>query len=141
VISYTEDLRHRISIPWAIRAVGTGAADRDAFIDALVRVRTEAGLYQRSEGAVTLRDQTLFDTSIRLPANLVEGAYRTRIFLTRGGDVVDVFSQDISVRKVGLERWIFNLAYDRPLAYGLLSLAIAIAAGWLASAVFRYLRS
>jgi uncharacterized protein (TIGR02186 family) len=141
VITFTEDLRRRVSIPWAIRAVGTGAADRDAFLDALVRVRTEAGLYQLNEGAVTLRDQTLFDTSIQLPANLVEGDYRTRIFLTRRGEVVDVYSQDIAVRKVGLERWIYNLAYGQPLVYGILSLTIAIAAGWLASAVFRYIRT
>jgi uncharacterized protein (TIGR02186 family) len=141
VISYTEDLRHRISIPWAIRAVGTGTADREAFLEALVRIRTEARLYQLNEGAVTLRDQTLFDTAIRLPANLVEGDYRTRIFLTRDGEPIDVYSQDIAVRKVGLERWIYNLAYGRPLVYGILSLTIAIVAGWLASAVFRYIRT
>ncbi len=141
VISYTEDLRHRISIPWAIRAVGTGTADREAFLEALVRIRTEARLYQLNEGAVTLRDQTLFDTAIRLPANLVEGDYRTRIFLTRDGKPIDVYSQDIAVRKVGLERWIYNLAYGRPLIYGILSLTIAIVAGWLASAVFRYIRT
>ncbi|MEM7491144.1 MAG: TIGR02186 family protein, partial [Pseudomonadota bacterium] len=38
------------------------------------------------------------------------------------------------------ERFIYNLAHDRPLIYGLLSLAIAIAAGWGASAVFRLVR-
>jgi uncharacterized protein (TIGR02186 family) len=140
VITHTEDLRHRVSAPWAIRAVGTGVADQEAFIDALIRIRTGDTLYQLNEGRVTLRGDTLFDTAIRLPANLVEGDYRTRIFLTRDGEVVDVVSEDIEVRKVGLERWIYNLAHDRPLVYGILSLAIAIAAGWLASAAFRYLR-
>ncbi|MDG4647202.1 TIGR02186 family protein [Roseibacterium sp. SDUM158017] len=141
VLTATEDLRQRVTIPMAIRAVGTGVDDQDAYISALVRIREAEGLYQLNEGAVTLRDQTLFDTSIRLPANLVEGNYRTRIFLLREGRVIDAFTQDIDVRKVGLERWIYNLAHDRPLVYGILSLAIALAAGWLASAVFRYLRS
>lgn len=141
VLTQVEDLRHRVSIPRAIRAVGLGVADGQAFTDALVRIRERADLYQLIEGGVTLRDQTLFDTSIQLPANLVEGDYRTRIFLTREGHVVDVFTQDIAVRKVGLERFIYNLAHDRPLLYGILSLAIAIAAGWLASAVFRYIRA
>jgi uncharacterized protein (TIGR02186 family) len=140
VITATEDLRQRVSIPSAIRAVDTGVNDQDAFIDALIRIRTGETLYQLNESTVTLRDQTLFDTSIRLPANLVEGDYRTRIFLTRDGEVVDALTQDITVRKVGLERWIYNLAHQQPLAYGILSLAIAIAAGWLASAVFRYLK-
>ena len=141
VLSQTEDLRHRVSVPRAIRAVGTGISDQQAFTDALIRIRSGSTAYQQNEGAVRFREQTLFDTAVRLPANLTEGVYLTRIFLTRGGEVVDVFEQAIPVRKVGLERLIYTLAHDRPLVYGLLSLAIAIAAGWLASAVFRYIRS
>lgn len=141
VISQVEDLRHRVSIPRAIRAVGVGVAQPEAFTNALIRIRESEDLYQLIEEGVTLRNETLFDTSIRLPANLVEGDYRTRIFLTRGGEVLDVYEQDIVVRKVGLERFIYNLAHERPLIYGILSLAIAIAAGWLASAVFRYIRA
>ncbi|WP_224813716.1 TIGR02186 family protein [Hasllibacter sp. MH4015] len=141
VITQTEDLRHQVSIPRAIRAVGIGVEDGESFTDALIRIREAADLYQLNEGGVTLRDETLFDTSVQLPANLVEGDYRTRIFLTRGGVVIDVYEQDIAVRKVGLERFIYNLAHDRPLVYGIMSLAIAILAGWLASAVFRYIRT
>ncbi|ABD53761.1 TIGR02186 family protein [Jannaschia sp. CCS1] len=141
VISATEDLRHRVSIPRAIRAVGVGVADGAAFTRALIRIRESEDLYQLNEGAVTLRNETLFDTSIQLPANLVEGDYRTRIILTRGGAVLDVYEQDIAVRKVGLERFIYNLAHERPLVYGILSLTIAILAGWMASAVFRYIRA
>lgn len=140
VITATEDLRHQVSIPNAIRAVGIGVSDGEAFTDALIRIRESEDLYQLIEGGVTLRDQTLFDTSIQLPANLVEGDYRARIFLTRGGEVLDIYEQDITVRKVGLERFIYNLAHERPLAYGILSLTIAILAGWMASAVFRYIR-
>jgi uncharacterized protein (TIGR02186 family) len=140
-ISATEDLRHRVSVDQAIRAVDLGLSDSGAFTEALVRIRLGDDLYQLNEGAVTFREETLFNTSVQLPANLVEGDYQTRIFLTRGGEVVDVYEQAIPVRKVGLERWIYTLAHDQPLIYGILSLAIAIAAGWLASAVFRYIRS
>ena len=76
-----------------------------------------------------------------MPANLTEGNYTARILLTRSGKVVDVYSTEIFVQKVGLERWIFALAHERPLVYGLLSLFIAISAGWMASAVFKYIRS
>ena len=46
----------------------------------------------------------------------------------------------IEVRKVGLERWLYRLAFDQPLLYGLMSLAVAVIAGWGASAAFRKLR-
>ena len=140
ILSQTEDLRHRITLARAIRAVGTGRTDQDVFNAALIRIRTQDAAYQLTEGAVRFSEQTLFDTSIRLPANLTEGEYVTRIFLTRGGAVVDVYEQTIPVRKVGLERMIYTLAHERPLVYGLLSLFIAIAAGWMASALFRAIR-
>lgn len=141
VISDTEDLRHRISIPRAIRAVDAGTEHPEDFTEAVIRIRSSEDLYQLLEGAVDLRNETLFNTSFRLPANLTEGDYTARIFLTRGREVVADYRTDITVRKVGLERMIYTLAHERPLIYGLLSLAIAIAAGWLASAVFRYIRS
>lgn len=141
VISDTEDLRHRISIPRAIRAVDAGTEHPQDFTEAVVRIRTGEELYQLLEGAVTLRNETLFNTTFRMPANLTEGDYVARIFLTRNREVVASYQTDITVRKVGLERMIYTLAHERPLLYGLLSLAIAIAAGWLASAVFRYIRT
>jgi hypothetical protein len=78
---------------------------------------------------------------VQLPAALTEGAYATRIFLTRGGDVVSIYETSIDVQKVGMERWLFELSRQQPLLYGLMSLAIAIGAGWAASAVFRLFRA
>ena len=143
VLSFEEDFRHRISIERAIRADGAPGSteEKGDFTDALIRIRKADGLYQTLIGAVNLSEETLFRTSVALPANLTEGDYKTRIFLTRRGEVLDVFETTINVQKVGLERLLFNLAHERPLIYGLLSIFIAIAAGWIASAVFRYLRT
>ncbi len=142
VLSNVEDLRHRVSIPQAIRSVGAPATvgDAQAFTDAVIRIRKGNGAYKVEEGAVSLDEQTLFRASISMPANLTEGVYATRIFLTRGGEVVATYQTSIDVRKVGLERWLFNMSREQPLLYGLMSLAIAIAAGWGASAAFRALR-
>lgn len=142
VLSATEDLRHRITVGRAIRAIGLAPQelDRALFIEALTRIRGEQGLYQELSGAVSLERETLFRTAITLPANLTEGRYATRIFLTRDGEVIDHYATAIEVGKVGLERWLFTLAHERPLAYGLLALAVALVAGWAASAAFRLLR-
>lgn len=142
VLSNTEDLRHKISINRAIRFVGApqNITDSASFTEALIRIRKEAQLYQTLEETVDLAEQTLFRTQINMPANLVEGGYKTRIFLTRSGEVVNTYERIIDVRKVGLERWLYNLAHDQPLIYGFMSLAIAIAAGWGASAAFRIIK-
>ncbi|MFY9211020.1 MAG: TIGR02186 family protein [Aestuariivita sp.] len=142
VLSDTEDLRHKISISRAIRSVGApmNIQDSESFTEALIRIRKANQLYQELESHVAVDQQTLFRTSIRLPANLTEGDYVTRIFLARDGAVVSELDTTINVRKVGLERWLFTLSRQQPLLYGLMSLAIAIAAGWGASAAFRMVR-
>ena len=143
VLSYTEDLRQKITIDQAIRFVGAPdtISDAENFTDAVIRVRRDSGLYQMLEGQVALDQQTLFRTAIELPSNLTEGDYATRIFLTRNGDVVSRYETFIDVRKVGLEQWLFELSRNQPVLYGLMSLAIAIAAGWGASSAFRLLRN
>ena len=137
-----EDLRSGVSLERHIRAVITPGMKENAhdFTEALLRIRRAEGVYQMQEGAVTIDQQTLFRTSIALPSNLTEGAYRTRIYLTRKGQVVSSFETEIDVRKVGLERFLFNLAQEQAALYGLLSLALAVFAGWLASAIFRLIR-
>ncbi len=85
--------------------------------------------------------QTLFRTNVALPANLIEGGYAVRVFLTRDRRVVSQFETVIEVRKVGLERWLYTLAQENAPLYGLLSLFLAVLAGWGASTGFRLLRS
>ncbi len=142
VVSNTEDMRYKISIDRAIRSVGAPPAIKDsgAFTEALIRVRGKEGLYQLLENRVAVDQQTLFRTAIDMPANLTEGTYGVRIFLTRAGKVISRYETRIDVRKVGLERWLFTMSRQNPLWYGLMSLAIAIAAGWGASAAFRLVR-
>lgn len=142
ILSETEDLRHNVSIGRAIRAVGIAgeAEDAPSYLDALIRLRTEDRRYAENQRGVRLNEQTLFRADIALPSNLTEGDFLVRLFLARGGRVVDVQEQVINVRKEGLERWIFNLSRREPLLYGLLSLALAVAAGVGASALFGMIR-
>ena len=138
-----EDLRHDITTRRAIRAVGVpdDVSDSANYTQALIRIRERADLYQLLEGEVSLIEDTLFSSSISLPSNLVEGDYTVRIFLTRDQRVVASYETVIFVQKVGLERFLYTLAHERPLVYGIMALVIAAAAGWGASAGFRYLRS
>ena len=140
VLRPSEDLINRITIPQVVRHVGTNVLDSQSFSRALMRIREENNQYQRLEGAVAISRDTLFQTRIQMPANLTEGFYVAKIFLTRDGNIVDEYETSIPVKKVGLERWLYNLAHDNAFLYGFMSLAIAIAAGWGASAVFSFFR-
>ncbi|CAN1554611.1 Conserved hypothetical protein CHP02186-related, transmembrane [Paracoccaceae bacterium] len=143
ILSETDNLRFGITIERVIRAVGIAAEADDAgeFILALLRVRTDEDRFRILEGRVELTEDTLFRTDVVLPANLTEGEYKVRLFLLRDQKVVAHQERVIGVRKVGLERFVFKLAHERPLVYGLLSLVLAALAGWGASAAFRLFRA
>lgn len=143
VLSIRDNLRYKVSVPSMIESISapTAVIDASSYVNALLRIRERAGSFLLLEGAVVVDEQTLFRTRIQLPSALTEGAYATRIFLTRDGVVVDEYETSIDVRKVGLERWLFSLSRERPMIYGMMSLAIAIFAGWGASAAFSLLRN
>ncbi len=143
ILSDTDNLRHAITIERVIRAVGiTSDADKAGeFLLGLLRVRTNEGRYRVLQGKVELTEETLFRTDVVLPANLTEGEYKVRLFLLRDKRVIATQDRVIGVRKEGLERWVFNLAQEQPLLYGLISLVLAALAGWGASAAFRLMRT
>lgn len=137
------DTLERISLPVALQTFAGPLGENDGrpYAEALLRLREASGVYQLSENSVKLVDDTLFRADFHLPANLIEGDYKARIFLLRNGALIDRAEAPIRVRRVGLERWVYVLSREHPAAYGVLSLAIALFAGWAASAVFRLLRS
>jgi uncharacterized protein (TIGR02186 family) len=143
ILSGTEDLRHKITLQYAIRAVGISdeAADAPDFVEALQRIRLDENRYRLDERSVQLVSETLFRTDVALPANLTDGNYTVRLFILRGGKVIDSQERLIGVRKAGVERFLFNLAHQQPFLYGVLSLLMAAVAGWAASAAFRFMRS
>lgn len=143
ILDPVADVRERISIPLAVRAFEgpVEVSDVRPFTQALLRIREKDGLYSEDQGAVQIVENTLFRADFKLPANLTEGDYKTRIFLVRGQQIIDRHQSAIYVRRVGLERWLYVMAQDYAAAYALLSLALAVFAGWAAAAVFRLIRN
>ena len=135
-----EDEKYHITIPQTINAAAAPSADQAPYIEALQRIRQASGSFVLAPDSVLLLRQALFRTDISLPANLVEGPYKVRIFLTRGGQVVDMQESQINVQKAGVERTLYKLAMEQPLVYGLLSLLMAMVAGWGAQELFKRLR-
>ena len=149
ILTRDEDLRYRVSLPTSLRtattdndnSAGNGrAAETQEFINALLRIYESSGRYRLSEDIVRFSEATLFRSDVLLPANVTEGDYRVRIFLVRGGRVIDTLERLIGVRKEGFERYVYNMAQHQPLAYALAAILIALFAGWAASEIFRRLR-
>ena len=53
----------------------------------------------------------------------------------RNGDVEGAQSTPLFIDQTGLERRLYNFAYDQPLVYGLAAVLMALLMGWLSSAL------
>ena len=120
--------------------VGTDYADvvpNDAFRSAFVRLRSEHGLYREDTTAVTFLTPTLFRTGIPLPAAVPIGTYQVEIKLFADGALVAHAETAFEIVKVGFEQFVATAARQNGLAYGLVTAAMALMTGWMASIVFR----
>jgi uncharacterized protein (TIGR02186 family) len=138
-ITWTDDLRFRVGLDYAITLIDAPAwvDNREEYRLAVARVREAEGLYSVLPNSVRIIENTLFETRVELPADLIEGDYTARVFLVRDRRVLDVFTDTIEVRRAPLGRFIYLAAREHAALYGAASLALALAAGWLASAFFR----
>ena len=115
----------------------TASFDYDEAVDAAIRIRSKDRKYKLQEKPLSLKNDTLFSSTITLPSNLIEGDYETIIYLIQNKKIISSSRDIIQVRKIGLEKWLYTTAHDRPLLYGIFCIILAIISGWGASEIFR----
>ena len=113
------------------------ADEIETFRKALVRQRTRDGLYSGTPAKVGFLGERLFRTRLYFPANVPTGAYRAEVFLIRDGAVISAETTPLFINKTGFQAEVAFIARTRPALYGLAAILMALAAGWLAAAVFR----
>lgn len=113
------------------------AEEAEAYRAALLRNMRAADLYSREPGQVRFLGGRLFRTNLSFPANVPPGNYNVEVFEFDEGQVIGAQRNILIVSKVGAEAELFDLARGNPALYGLISILIAISAGWTASALFK----
>ena len=109
----------------------------DAFRKAFVRLQKQRGLYREDTAAVTFLTPTLFRTGIPLPGQVPIGTYDIEIKLFSNGALVTKADSAFEIVKVGFEQFVATTSRQNGLIYGLVTAAMALMTGWMASIVFR----
>jgi uncharacterized protein (TIGR02186 family) len=113
------------------------AASDDPFRLALIKLKSDQGLYREASNGVTFLTPALFRASIPLPAEVPVGTYEVDVRLFADGAQIARAPSPFEVYKSGFEQIVTNAARDHGLLYGLATAMMAIATGWFASVVFR----
>ncbi|MGQ0672254.1 MAG: TIGR02186 family protein [Hyphomicrobium sp.] len=105
--------------------------------DAVVRIKQREGLFLKEDYDVAFIGRSLFRTTVELPANIAVGPVDAHVYLFRDGKLLSQYASRVNLERAGVELWLHGFANRYPLFYGLFTVAVAVSAGLLASAVFR----
>ncbi|VAW03635.1 putative transmembrane protein [hydrothermal vent metagenome] len=109
----------------------------DRFKKGLVDLNTRGQLYKNLPNSVEIEGGVLYKARINLPASVPVGEYSAETFLIIDGRVEAAEIKEIKIEKIGLGRFITNLARNYGFFYGLLAVLISVFLGWAAGYAFR----
>jgi uncharacterized protein (TIGR02186 family) len=123
--------------PAARSVIKAEPGELKAYRDAVIRLKQKDGLFIEQDYAVIFIGKSLFRSSISLPANVPVGPLTARVYLFREGDLLSTFQSKVRLERSGIELWLYRMAMNHPVYYGLGAVLVAALAGLLASMPFR----
>lgn len=109
------------------------------FYKAFLSHQEQTNVYNKNEADISFMGETLFKIPLFFPDTTPEGVYVAEVYLFDSTGLVAVDSTPIRVVKTGFDAFIHKMAHHSPVTYGILALAIALAVGWGAGALFEKL--
>lgn len=103
----------------------------------LVRLMTEEGHFAVKEDGVRFLSDTAYVAQVTLPSDVANGPFLAHTLVLKDKALVAERSEGFSVRKSGLENFVFVASRQQPLLYGIVCVILALATGWLAGVVFK----
>lgn len=118
-------------------ASGADEATTRAFEAGLIAARQRSGLFAERSRGVQVTRGVLYAARIALPSAVPVGDYTAEIHLIGKGRVLASTSTGFAIGKSGFERWVYVMAHQRSLAYGMAAVLAALLAGGLAALITR----
>lgn len=117
---------------------GGAIPEKERWFEAgLIDLRARKGLYKEDSAGVEISEDVLYRARITIPSRVPVGTYTAETFLISRGRVIAVATRDVTIGKTGFERFVTLSAERHPFFYGLASVAISLALGWIAAMAFR----
>lgn len=126
----------RIGLKYATFA-GQAVDESNPFEVNLIKTRMAEGLFVQETNAVNFVSPAVFRAEIPLPKSALTGTYDVEMKIFADGALVAQSSAPFTVEKIGVAQFVVTASVDHSLIYGLATMAMALAIGWIGSIAFR----
>ena len=100
-------------------------------------LQASRGLFAVHRNAIRMNAEGVFYHTFDVPTQAPEGKYIIRTCFLSRGRLLGVEQNELFVRQGGFVSWISRLAAQDAAWYGVLTVFIAVSAGWVAGALFK----
>ena len=115
-------------------------AEKEKWIDEFLKFKMKNNTYIVSAGDIETEitgEKETYKISVDWPYQAPPQAYTVTVYAVRNNIVQSHYETPLNVEKVGALNFISGMAFNKASMYGIVSILIAIAAGFLVSAIFK----
>ena len=134
VLGYPALSKHLVLEPVA------SAADRQKWVGEFIRFKENSKLYGGSTGAIAIEPKDgkqAYYIKTEWPFQAPPGDYTVTAYAVRDGKVIEKIVKPVDVKQVGIVQTLAKMAKNNGALYGLLSIAMALSAGFGVGLIFR----
>ena len=114
--------------------------DPDRWIAEFIKFKKAEKLYKIEEGTITRGQGTRgneYQLEVSWPYQAAPGTYNIEVLAIRDGNVIDRAETSLTVARTGIVEMLSNLAFNHAAVYGIISIVVAMAAGFAVGALFK----
>lgn len=117
------------------------SADKPFIFGEYVKLMEKSGVYVVENGAITYGaaagGMKAFSATLTIPSKMSAGDYKIDALVIKNGAVTNTLSKNLTLELSGFPKLIADLAYGRPLLFGILAVLIAVGTGLLIGVLFK----
>lgn len=129
-----ESLREKIK-------VSPESEDQGFISGEFIKLKKHDDVYAEFPGTVTYSDQPggdrQYQVSLQIPPRMNADDYAIEVLAVKDGRIVGQTDSGLQVKMVGFPEQLSRLAFNHGLLYGIFSVLVAVAAGFITGALFR----
>ena len=119
-----------------------GAEEKDKWFSEFIKYKEASGLYWATNGKIQITpspnsESESFQTVVDWPYQAQPGQYEITVYAVKNGVVLEKVTKTILVEQVGIVKALADMAKNNGALYGIISIAIAIGAGFGVGLIFR----